>query len=246
MQIARSVLHRLSFMRRAVCWLPQRCLLCAAPVSGTLALCAACAGDLPRNDVACAACGLPLSHSAARCGRCQRRPPPWDTAWAPFQYGWPLDRLETRFKFNGDLAAGCSLALSWAALEPPSRPDCLVPVPLHAKRVRQRGFNQALELTRTLASAWHLPCRPGMLRRQTATAAQSQLDARARRRNVRGAFARGAAFEPMSHVALVDDVMTTGSTLAECVRVLRRAGVARIDVWVLARAPRPTHANAKP
>ncbi|MET0331963.1 MAG: ComF family protein [Dyella sp.] len=218
--------------------LPLRCLLCGAPGADGVDLCPGCVAELPRNRSCCARCALPLASPAALCGRCQRQPPPWDAAWAPFRYGWPLDRLESRFKFAAELAAGRVLSALWLREPmPPSLPSLLLPVPLHQSRLRQRGYNQALELAKPLAGAHALTLRHDLLLRQRATDAQTELDARERRRNVRGAFAIKTDAVLPSHVALLDDVMTTGATLAECARVLRRAGVARIDVWALARAP---------
>jgi ComF family protein len=218
--------------------LPWRCLLCGAPGGQGLDVCEACARDLPRNRRCCARCALPLPVAAARCGECLRREPPWDAAWAPFRYGWPLDRLETRFKFAESLAAGRSLATLWLREPaPPELPELIVPVPLHRARLRRRGYNQALELARPLARALGVPCRFDLLSRERDTSAQTELDRAARRRNVRGAFRLRAGIALPAHVALLDDVMTTGATLAECARILKRAGVKRVDVWALARAP---------
>lgn len=214
------------------------CRLCGAQGLDGLDLCAACLADFPFNDHACARCGLPLAIALPACGRCQRQPPPWDRAWAPFRYEWPLAPLETRFKFAADLAAGQLLATLWAGRPPPPElPQALIPVPLHRARLRRRGFNQALELARVLARRHRLAlCRDG-LRRKRATPAQTGLDAAQRRRNLRDAFVRGSRrIRLPAHVALVDDVMTTGATLDACCRVLRASGVPRIDVWVLARA----------
>jgi len=220
--------------------LPLRCLLCGAPGADGVDLCAACVAELPRNRSCCARCALPLPVSAALCGECQRHAPPWDAAWAPFRYGWPLDRLESRFKFGRDLAAGRALATLWQRESMPlSKPALLLPVPLHRARLRQRGYNQALELARPMARGFGLPLRHDVLQRLKATDAQTELDAATRRRNVRGAFAVHAGVALPAHVAILDDVMTTGATLAECARVLKRAGVARVDVWALARAPSP-------
>lgn len=220
--------------------LPLRCLLCGAPGCNGVDLCAGCAAELPRNRSCCARCALPLAVPAALCGDCQRRPPPWDAAWAPFRYAWPLDRLESRYKFGRDLAAGRVLSTLWQA-EPRTvmLPDLIVPVPLHRSRLRQRGYNQALELARPLAKAFGIPLRYDLLQRLRATAAQTELDAVSRRRNVRGAFALRAGTVLPAHAVILDDVMTTGTTLAECSRVLRGAGVQRVDVWALARAPSP-------
>lgn len=219
--------------------LPAHCLLCGARGRGGLSLCAVCAAEMPRNDVCCTRCALPLATPAALCGRCQQHAPPWAAAWVPFRYEWPLAPLEARFKFGGDLAAGRSLAALWLAA--PVRvelPAAIVPVPLHRSRLRRRGYNQALELARPLARQLGVPVLRDVLRRTRATAAQTDLDAVQRRRNVRGAFAVDGQGVLPAHVAVLDDVFTTGATLGECVRVLRRAGVARVDVWALARAPK--------
>src|SRR5581483_10257869 len=228
-----SALHR---------WLlPWRCLLCGDAGANGMGLCADCAAELPRNTHCCRRCALPLPIAAPLCGRCQRKPPPWDAAWAPFRYAWPLDRLETRFKFSRDLAAGRVLATMWQREAHPSDlPQLIMPVPLHRRRLRQRGYNQAWELARPLAHALGIACHHDVLRRVRHTDAQTGLDAVERRRNLRKAFSlREDAGHLPAHVAVLDDVFTTGATLAECTRVLKRAGVARVDVWALARAPIP-------
>ena len=181
-----------------------------------------------------------IGDTGALCGECQRHSPPWDAAWSPFRYGWPLDRLESRYKFGADLAAGRVLATLWQREPcPVALPQCLLTVPLYCRRLRQRGYNQALELARPLARALGVPLRHEVLQRTRSTEAQTELDAISRRRNVRGAFALRAGIELPAHVAILDDVMTTGATLAECARVLKREGVERVDVWALARAPSP-------
>ncbi|WP_342780506.1 ComF family protein [Arenimonas fontis] len=159
---------------------------------------------------------------------------------AAFLYAPPLDRLLPRLKFHADLAAGRLLTqLALPAFMAAPRPQALLPLPLHRSRLRRRGFDQALELARPLARALGLPLLTGGLRRRRATAAQSGLEARERRRNVRGAFAVPAGVPLPDHLALFDDVMTTGATLDEAARVLRTAGVRRVDLWALARAPPP-------
>ncbi len=225
--------------------LPWRCLLCGAAGANGLDLCIDCAAELPRNRSCCARCALPLATPAQCCGECLRRSPPWDAAWAPFRYGWPLDRLEARYKFGADLAAGRVLSTLWRREPcPVELPQLLLTVPLHRSRLRQRGYNQALELARPLARELALPLRHDALQRVRRTAAQTELDARGRRGNMRGAFVLGAGVALPAHVAILDDVMTTGATLAECARVLRRAGVQRVDVWALARAPAPRVSGA--
>lgn len=145
-----------------------------------------------------------------------------------------------RFKFGADLAAGRLLGELWCAAlgeRPPPAADCLVPVPLAPGRLRERGYNQALELARPLAKQLQLPLRWQSLRRIRATAPQSGLDRKARARNLRGAFAADPALRGQ-RVLLIDDVMTTGATLAACARSLRRVGVVTVEVWALARAGR--------
>lgn len=219
-------------------WLPWRCLLCGGAGQHGVDLCEDCAAELPRNAHCCQRCALPLPLSVPQCGRCQRKAPPWDAAWAPFRYAWPLDRLETRFKFHRDLAAGRALAAMWKREPHPRQlPQLILPVPLHRRRLRERGYNQALELARSLARGLGVACRHDLLQRVRHTEAQTGLDAVERRRNLRNAFAlrEGAALP--SHVAVLDDVFTTGATLEACARTLKRAGVAKVDVWALARAP---------
>lgn len=225
--------------------LPPRCVLCGtAPDAGPGALCAGCRGDLRGNEPACPRCAEPLVQPEPLCGRCLRREPPFDAAFAACRYAWPLDGLVARFKFNGDVAAGrCLAELFTAALiqAPVARPDVIVPVPLHRSRLRRRGYDQALELARDIRRSTGIPVAANLLQRRRSTRAQTDLDLAGRRRNVRGAFtvlpAAGQRLPADPHVALFDDVMTTGSTLAECARSLRRAGIRRIQVWVIARAP---------
>jgi ComF family protein len=222
--------------------LPAHCLLCDQRSSSWRDLCAACCGDLPRNRVCCPRCALPLQTPAPLCGECLQREPPFQNALAPFVYAHPLDHLMMRFKFGRSLAAGRVLSELWLdALRTtlPPRPGALIPVPLHPSRLRERGYNQALELARPLARTLAIPMRADLLVRQRATAAQTDLDGAARRRNLRGAFSIVENAALPAHVALVDDVMTTGTTLRECAKTLRRGGVERVDVWVLARAPKP-------
>jgi len=238
------LLRRIGFIA-----LPPCCLLCGETRDGHARdLCDACIRDLVANDSACARCALPLPRPAELCGECLRDPPPFDAAFAPFVYAHPLDLLLTRLKFGHSLAAGQVLGELWIASVRAARaagkiarlPEALLPVPLHAGRLRERGYNQALELARPLAGALDLPLMPALLRRERPTAAQTDLGAAARRRSLRGAFSVAAphAAAMPNHVALLDDVMTTGATLREGARILKRAGIPRVDVWAIARAPR--------
>jgi ComF family protein len=221
---------------------PARCLVCGERGQAQRDLCGACARSLPWHRSACLRCAMPLPASpdiaaAMVCGECLQRPPPLAQTHAAFAYAHPLDRLLPRFKFHGDLAAGRLLAqLAFDAFVACERPDALLAIPLHRDRLRERGYDQALELARPLARALRIPLRQEVLLRLRATAPQSRLDAPQRRRNLRDAFsiAEGAKALP-AHVVLVDDVMTTGATLHAAAKTLRRAGVERIDAWICAR-----------
>lgn len=218
-----------------------RCLVCEEAGWAGQDLCRSCQQALCWNRSACQRCGLPLPAPAEACGQCHRQPPAFQRTLTPLVYRFPVDQLLPRLKFHNDLAAGRVLAeLFLAAL--PARaegdwPQALLPVPLHRSRLRQRGYDQALELAKTLSGALALPLCAAGLHRCRATGAQTERGVGARRRNVRGAFVIGNAPLP-AHIALIDDVITTGATVRECARVLRAAGVRTIEVWAMARAPK--------
>ncbi|MBK1645761.1 phosphoribosyltransferase [Thiocapsa imhoffii] len=221
---------------------PHQAELASPQGGGGRDLCAGCAAELPSTLWSCAQCAIPLDHPVSpggRCGTCQQHPPPFDLSLAAFRYEGPVASLVVDAKFRGRLNVvrllGQCLAERILAVDPP-RPEVLLPVPLHAARLRGRGYNQALEIARVVARRLDLPLAVNACRRLTATPPQAGLDERARRRNIRGAF-RVEGAVPWSHVAILDDVMTTGSTVAELSRVLRRAGVRRIQIWAVARTP---------
>jgi len=230
---------------------PPRCALCGEPARHrdggqpdeprtARDLCAGCLGDLPRIAGACRRCAEPLS-AGTLCIGCRRHPPPMDLTLAPLHYAFPADWLLTELKFSARLWHGPLLAgLVAAALEaePSFRPGpaaVLIPVPLHRRRLAARGYNQALEIARPLAR--RLGCRLAgeLVVRVRPTREQSSLSARARRRNVAGAFRlrRPADFE---HAVIVDDVVTTGATTREIAALLRQGGCARVSVVAAARA----------
>ncbi len=197
----------------------------------------ACADGLPWNRHACRRCAIPLPESGGVCGQCLTTPPPLDAVHAAFVYAFPIDRLVPRLKFHRDLAAGRLLAdlMGQSLCGDAAWPEAIVPIPLHRARLRERGYDQALELAVPLSRRTGIALRADALMRQRATSAQSELDADARRRNLRDAFSVAQALP--AHVVLVDDVMTTGATLHAAARALRKAGVRRIDAWVCARVP---------
>jgi len=219
--------------------LPPTCLLCGAVGVWGLDLCAGCLSDLPRNLAACPRCATPLPVGGIGvCARCRAQTPDFDRAFVPFRYQPPVDFLITRLKFGGRLTCARLLGELFAAAlaergEP--LPDCITPVPLHPRRLRERGFNQALELTRAAARRCGIPLWIDGLRRVRHTVPQTQLDARQRQTNPLGAFALTAPL-PGARIALMDDVVTTASTVGECARVLRTGGATDIEIWAIGRA----------
>ena len=227
--------------------LGRRCHACGAaarPGGGALPpLCAVCEAELTlRTGGYCPRCGAVAADPNAPptlCGRCRREPPAWVSLAFYTVYGGLARRLLTDYKFHGRLGLGRLMqAMAVAAWERGGAlpvPDLLAPVPLHPRRLSWRGFNQSLELGRLLARRLDRRIEPGALVRLRHTVPQSTLAAGRRRDNVRGAFEADPALVRGARVLLVDDIMTTGGTLEECARSLKRAGAAGVDVLVLAR-----------
>ncbi|HZQ72532.1 MAG TPA: ComF family protein [Burkholderiales bacterium] len=209
------------------------CFLCRGAARELL--CAACLADLPRLPAAqCPRCAL-ASPLGALCGRCLARPPHFDGTVAALAYAFPADALVHALKFRGELALAPLLAsLLRERLAPLRDIDCVVPVPLAARRLRERGYNQAVEIARPVASALRAPLELALCERSRDTATQTELPWSERAKNVRGAF---RATRPLggASIAVVDDVMTTGSTLDELAATLKQAGAARVVNWVVAR-----------
>lgn len=214
-------------------------MLCLG-ASGDSGICAGCRNDLPLIENPCAGCAAPLS-SGSLCSRCLNTPPPFRRVSIPYRYAHPLSTLVHALKFRRRLEAAAvlgALLADFLELSGRDAPQCIVPVPLHPRRQRQRGFNQSLEIARPLAQRLGIALEPRLARRTRPTAAQSSLrDAAARRSNVRGAFSVDAKLAATARrVAIVDDVVTTGATAIALAQAMRAAGIGQIDLWCVARA----------
>lgn len=224
----------------------QNCLLCDEPAEAEMPICVACEAEMPWLGEHCQTCALPLPEAGLTCDGCLLEPPAYEQVAVPWRYDFPVDSLITRFKHNAKWPFGHLLAdvlsqyLQHRFDEDLPRPDALLPVPLAARRLRQRGFNQAAMLARWLSRQLDLPCEESVVHRIQDTSAQQDLDAKARKRNLRNAFALTSdANVKGRHLALVDDVLTTGATAQALARLLMNAGAARVDVYCLARTPKP-------
>ena len=213
------------------------CLLCDAP-GGTIAnLCDACARELPTLPNPCVICAASAIPRTKLCPACTTRRPPVDRTVCALAYSPPVDYLVGRLKFQRDLRVIPALAgLLLRAVAPASGADWLAPVPITASRLRKRGFNQALEIARVVSKGTGVRITRAVYRRRGADTPQSSLrDTSARLANVAGAFQARA--EIGGHVAIVDDVVTTGATVNALARCLKGAGAHRVEVWAVARTP---------
>ncbi len=213
-------------------WLAPPCLLCAAKSDGS-AFCPGCRSDLPWLDRSCCpTCALPTLDSRT-CGECLKKPPAFDRTFAIFSYGFPIDALIHAMKYERklEIAAALGAELASAVANAPL-PDVWLPVPLSRLRMRERGFNQSSEIAKALGKRHRIRVLNSQRIRETAP--QASLPWKERARNIRGAFACAVDLGER-RVALVDDVMTTGATLNEFARVIKKAGAKEVSCWVVAR-----------
>jgi ComF family protein len=213
----------------------RRCPLCHGPCIA--ALCQGCEHALPWNTTACPGCARPQLHDAP-CADCARQPPPFDRAWAALRLETPVRESIHTLKYHAGFLQAHWLGELMAqrlARRPEPLPQVLIPVPLHHTRLMRRGYDQAQELARVMTRSLAIPLRPLAAKRMRATPHQVGLSEAQRRKNVRQAFAVDASVRGL-HIALLDDVMTTGATLHELALSARKAGAVKIEVWAAARA----------
>ncbi len=223
---------------------PSFCLGCGRQLATARLplLCADCRAALVfSRSPCCTCCGLPFAGGSDHlCGDCLQGRHGFDLARFAVLYSGPVPRLVQDLKFLGrttPLATMASLFRLSGVADRFTEPDLILPVPLHPTRLRRRGFNQSLLIARACFPAWRARIAPDLLVRRRATVPQAGLSGSRRRRNLHRAFAlRQGEGLRRSRILLVDDVFTTGSTVRECVSVVRRAGAARIEVFTLSRS----------
>jgi ComF family protein len=234
---------------------PSRCIFCQRTLvqpafkgldaNPHIEICEDCFRILPHNDCCCVRCALPLAEEAGAavlCGRCIKKAPAFDYVYSLFRYEDDIIRLVHQLKFSEKITCARSLGemllLQLQAKLPnvKQQPDCLLPVPLHPARLRRRGFNQSIEIARIISRRLQIPIEYDAVIRQRKTTSQTGLDVRQRQKNIRGAFEVVTEIKA-KHILIIDDVMTTGATVNELARVLKKNNVARVGVLSAARAP---------
>lgn len=224
--------------------LPYTCILCHAPARSNQDLCHACHIELPILPQSCPRCAkiftAPLNPNLV-CGACLQHPPAFDATYALFSYQPPITKLIMELKFHqslinarllGELMAN-TIKNQWYPNK--SLPDVIMPVPLHHKRLRERGFNQTLEIARPIRDALHIPIDTTSCQRLKYTEPQARLSMEKRQTNIKNSFSVTANLAGQ-HIAVLDDVITTGQTIQALSNTLKIAGAARIDIWACARA----------
>ncbi|MCX7125210.1 MAG: ComF family protein [Gammaproteobacteria bacterium] len=218
---------------------PIQCLLCDGLSINQKFICDDCFEILPKHKSACKQCGLPITESDNKipCGSCMANPPPFDNTFSLFQYAAPISSLITKLKFHGDLSIAKLFSHYWINFlsEKKTLPELIIPKPLHYKRLKERGFNQALEIAKPIGKHFQITIDTKSCIKLKNTAPQSSLSAAMRRQNLKNGFALSYSITA-KHVAILDDVMTTGNTVSEMSQLLRISGVERVDIWCCARA----------
>lgn len=213
--------------------LPGSCLLCAED-SGSRVICADCLAELPGMPPQCCPSCAEQTSYGERCGACLHKAPHFDKVVAGFRYDFPVDRIIHSLKYGHQLSVAEWLGERLSTQLTASDHDLIIPLPLHPARLLERGFNQSMEIARALGKALNRPVEYHHLQRTRPTRPQADLPHKERHKNVAGAFECRKDYTGQ-RILLVDDVMTTGSTLNECARILKIHGAETVSVAVAAR-----------
>ncbi len=211
----------------------QNCLLCASPQANIHALCIACQHELPLHpSSSCPQCGLASDGNI--CGRCISSPPDFDATQAVFLYAYPINAMMQRYKYGSMLNLSQTFGQLLSEKILLKSVDLVIPMPMHPARIKERGFNQAHEIAKVLTKNHAEKLDYKSVIRQKLTPPQASLPLKERVKNIKGAF-KVEAHLTGKRIAIVDDVMTTGASLNELAKMLKRAGASHVECWVVAR-----------
>jgi len=224
--------------------IPRHCLFCLEKTHSHSDLCHQCVDALSLNHSCCQRCASPMEQVSdfdiKLCGNCLSHHFYYDKVYSPYLYSEDIRYLITKFKYQKKIHYASVLAELFiqksSHIKDFQLPEVIIPMPMHNKRLRKRGFNQALEISRFFASWYQLPLDYNSFIRSRYTNLQAGLVAAERQKNIHQAFSVKESIKKYKHIALIDDVMTTGSTANEAAKVLKQKGVAQVDVWTIARA----------
>ncbi len=229
-------------------FLSGQCFLCKKTADIQLSLCHSCRSQLQKNKYYCNHCAIPLNKKitpSITCGGCQQHLPIFDQVFSPFLYQQGMMQLIPQFKYHAKLYLGKTLAQLFIDEHHrhkinTQQPELIIPVPLHKSRLRYRGFNQAKELADYFSKNMEIPSNDELIQRIKLTKTQKGLTAIERKKNIKNAFAiteKSAASELKNkHIVIIDDVITTGNTVNEVAKILKKSGAKQVDVWTIARA----------
>ena len=220
----------------------QNCVLCASCIESNIAnnhaVCKPCLNDLPWHpNTSCLQCGLASTGTGLNtiiCGSCLNNPPDFDVTKAVFLYAYPIDAMMQRYKYGSLLNLGDTFGEFLAEKTALENVDLVIPMPMHPQRLKERGFNQALEIAKVLTKNCKGKLNYKSAERQTLTPPQASLPLKERVKNIKGAFKVNGDFTE-KRIAIVDDVMTTGASLNELAKTLKKAGASHVECWVIAR-----------
>lgn len=211
----------------------QRCLLCTAQNAGELGLCEACLNDLPWHTAPqCPQCGL--NSNGFVCGSCLSSPPDFDATYSVFTYDFPIDAMMQSYKYGNKLNLANIFGQMLGKRVDLTNVDLIIPMPMHPTRLKERGFNQALEIAKIITKNHPEKLDFTTLQRQKYTPPQASLPLKERVKNIKGAF-KVTNHLTGKRIAIIDDVMTTGASLNELAKTLKLAGAAQVECWVIAR-----------